>query len=68
MRRAAIAAVAAALLLIGGATVAVRLSGGASSVTAKPTLALLTSLPLMFGERFGLEGGGSATLTRLEQH
>jgi hypothetical protein len=34
----------------------------------RPTLALLTSLPLVFGERFGLDSGGSATLTRLEQH
>ena len=33
----------------------------------RPTLALLTSLPLVFGESFGLDGGGSATLTRLEQ-
>jgi hypothetical protein len=33
----------------------------------RPTLLLLTSLPLMFGEHFGLEGGGSPALTRLEQ-
>ena len=33
----------------------------------RPTLALLTSLPLMFGERFGLDGGGSQALTRLEK-
>jgi hypothetical protein len=33
---------------------------------ARPTLALLTSLPLVFGEGFGLDGG-SAALTRLEQ-
>jgi hypothetical protein len=33
----------------------------------KPTLALLTSLPLVFGERFSIEGGGSPTLTRLER-
>ena len=33
----------------------------------RPSLALLTSLPLVFGEKFGLEGGGSAALTRLEQ-
>jgi len=33
----------------------------------RPTLALLTSLPLVFGESFGLESGGSAALTRLEQ-
>ncbi len=33
----------------------------------RPVLALVTSLPLIFGERFGLEGGGSPTLARLEQ-
>jgi hypothetical protein len=30
-------------------------------------LALVTSLPLVFGEEFALEGGGSPALTRLEQ-
>ena len=33
----------------------------------RPELALLTSLPLVFGESFGLEGSGSPTLTRLEE-
>ena len=33
----------------------------------RPTLALLTSLPLIFGEGFGLDGGGSPALARLEQ-
>jgi hypothetical protein len=33
----------------------------------RPALALLTSLPLMFGTGFGLDSGGSAALTRLEQ-
>lgn len=32
----------------------------------KPGLALLTSLPLLFGDSFSLDGGGSPTLTRLE--
>ena len=32
----------------------------------KPALALLTSLPLLFGDAFALDGGGSPTLTRLE--
>jgi len=32
----------------------------------RPTLLLLTSLPLVFGEKFGLGEGGSAALTRLE--
>jgi hypothetical protein len=33
----------------------------------RPALALLTSLPLVFGESFGLQAGGSPALTRLEQ-
>ncbi|MGH6730064.1 MAG: hypothetical protein ACREBK_07910 [Sphingomicrobium sp.] len=32
----------------------------------RPVLALLTSLPLVFETSFGLDGGGSAALTRLE--
>ena len=32
----------------------------------RPTLLLLTSLPLVFGEQFSLEGGGSPALTALE--
>jgi hypothetical protein len=33
----------------------------------RPALALLTSLPLIFGESFELDGGGSPTLSRLEE-
>lgn len=33
----------------------------------RPALALLTSLPLIFGERFSLDGGGSPALARIEQ-
>jgi hypothetical protein len=33
----------------------------------RPALALLTSLPLMFGESFDLDSGGSPALSRLEQ-
>lgn len=36
-------------------------------IAERPTLALVTSLPLVFGESFSLEGGGSPALTRLEQ-
>ena len=32
----------------------------------RPKLMLLTSLPLVFGEQFGIEGGGSPALTALE--
>jgi len=34
--------------------------------SARPALMLLTSLPLMFGESFGLEGNGSPALAALE--
>jgi hypothetical protein len=37
------------------------------SPAERPTLALLTSLPLVFGQQFSLDGGGSAALSRLEQ-
>jgi hypothetical protein len=33
----------------------------------RPALAMVTSLPLVFGEQFGLDKGGSPALTRLEQ-
>ena len=39
----------------------------ARPLAERPTLMLLTSLPLVFGESFGLDSGGSAALTRLEQ-
>jgi len=39
----------------------------ARPVAERPALALLTSLPLIFGESFSLERGGSPALTRLEQ-
>jgi len=42
-------------------------AGGPRPPTERPALALLTSLPLVFGETFALEGGGSAALARLEQ-
>lgn len=37
-----------------------------TSAAAKPALMLLTTLPLVFGEQFGLEGGGSPALQALE--
>lgn len=37
----------------------------AAVATAKPTLMLLTTLPLVFAEKFGLEGGGSPALVAL---
>jgi hypothetical protein len=40
---------------------------GARPVEQRPKLALLTSLPLLFGERFSLEDNGSPALARLDQ-
>ena len=40
---------------------------GPRAAAERPELALLTSLPLVFGENFSVEGGGSPALTRLEQ-
>lgn len=40
---------------------------GPRTAADRPALALLTSLPLIFGESFGLDGGGSPALARLEQ-
>ena len=62
---------AAALLAAGGA-VALAVADkpdapAARPASERPSLALLTSLPLIFGESFGLDSGGSPVLTRLEQ-
>jgi hypothetical protein len=64
---------AGAALLAGlGAVTALAVREGDPSIEERapdrrPALALLTSLPLVFGERFGLESGGSPALARLEQ-
>jgi hypothetical protein len=56
----AIGIIAAATLVLA------QMSGGRLGPRAeKPTLLLLTSLPLMFSEDFSLEGGGSAALKKL---
>ena len=39
-----------------------------AGIAPKPVLALLTSLPLLFGDRFSLDAVGSPTLARLETH
>lgn len=59
-------------VVIGAAAVAFILAGRsktpAEASANQPELLLLTSLPLMFGEQFSIEGGGSAALTALEKH
>ena len=63
---------AATAVILGGAGV-LALSNQSHDVPDKrapedrPALALLTSLPLVFGESFSLDNGGSAALSRLEQ-
>ena len=67
--RAAVLIGAVLIAAAGLAFVAEREAGepapGAAS-GAKPNLLLLTTLPLVFGEKFGLEGGGSPALKALE--
>ena len=63
----------AALLLIGGSAIAYQLVDAPPEAAApvnqeRSKLALLTSLPLVFGESFDLDSGGSPTLDRLERH
>ena len=57
------ASIAAALALVGGERQAPIV---ARPDNQRPTLMLLTSLPIVFGEKFGLGEGGSAALSRLE--
>lgn len=70
MKRRTLAAVAA-LAIAGAAAIGVSIKRdevpAARPLAERPTLVLLTSLPLVFGESFGLDSGGSAALTRLEQ-
>ena len=71
MKRAAFPAIIVALAVVGAAAFGIRMNGtkvpGPRSPAERPTLALLTSLPLVFGESFGLGSGGSPALSRLEQ-
>lgn len=57
-------------ILLGGALLLARPKGEASlrprAEADRPALMLLTSLPLIFPEKFGLEGGGSPALTALQ--
>ena len=65
------ARVTIAAILIGAAAVAFGFSDQTSRplpprpAAERPTLLLLTSLPLVFGEQFSLEGGGSPALKAL---
>lgn len=71
MTKRALLSAIVAMALAGAAFVGIGLHGakvpGPRAPAQRPTLMLLTSLPLVFGESFGLESGGSAALRRLEQ-
>ena len=70
MNRQVVAVMAGALALAGVTAWAIGDDGerlGPLPAGERPPLALLTSLPLVFGESFGLSAGGSPALSRLEQ-
>lgn len=71
MTKRALLSAIVAMALAGAAFVGIGLHGakvpGPRAPAQRPTLMLITSLPLVFGESFGLESGGSAALRRLEQ-
>ena len=58
-----------AILILSGAAIAYRIMDAPPRGAAieRSRLALLTSLPLVFGDEFGLDGGGSSTLARIEE-
>lgn len=59
-------AITAAFWLQRAGPTAMRTAVPTMAEPSKPALALLTSLPLLFGEEFSIDGGGSAALARLE--
>jgi len=70
MRRARLGAALLFVLALTAAAFALALSRQprATAGDHKPTLLLLTSLPLVFGEDFSLQGSGSPALTALRSH
>ena len=67
MKRARLGAVLVIVLALAAAVFAFsRTPAPQTAETGRPTLLLLTSLPLVFGEEFSLEGGGSPVLKALE--
>lgn len=60
---------ATAIMLVSEKTpLAIPPAPGTRLVAERTPLLLLTALPLVFGESFGLDSGGSAALTRLEKN
>jgi hypothetical protein len=61
-----LAAIAAAALVIAGKRDSGTEADASDAASGRPTLLLLTSLPLVFNEDFSLQGGGSEALRALE--
>ena len=66
-RRRALLLILAAVAFLGALALFAARRSAPSAPPEKPPLLLLTSLPLVFGEGFGLEGGGSPTLKYLSE-
>lgn len=65
-RLAALAVLAAALIVTAAAVALTTKRDAPSPVAARPTLLLLSSLPLLFGEQFSLKDSGSPALKALQ--
>ena len=66
-RRRALLLILAAVAIIGALALFAAQSSVPPAPAGKPRLLLLTSLPLVFGESFGLEGGSSPALKALSE-
>lgn len=66
-RRRALLLILAGVAIIGALALFAARPSVSPAPAGKPRLLLLTSLPLVFGEGFGLEGGGSPTLKALSE-
>ena len=67
-RRRALLLILAGVAFLGALALFAARRSAPSAPPEKPPLLLLTSLPLVFGEGFGLEGGGSPALKALSEH
>jgi hypothetical protein len=64
----ALAFIAVAVVALGALAIAGVRHIEPGSPPQRPTLLLLTSLPLLFNEDFSLQGGGSPALKKLQEH
>jgi hypothetical protein len=60
--------IAVVIVAVGALAIAGVRRTGPRSPPQRPTLLLLTSLPLLFNEDFSLQGGGSPAVKKLQEH